>query len=903
MIAPYVCARCRQKILGASQRRASSFVSLGKLVRQEPIPARTITQPDSNIFADSVKLEGLEPHPTADPASEAVKPTPDNRRYHPIFLAAKGLKVRKEEGKDTLEDLFSSNLHKVQAAAEQAIALTKPPARQLVQEDIATLGHKYYKQNCSLKVIWGLCLDLFRSKQWQDLQKEAVDGKGVELEPQYMSVFQGFLLDVTSSRAQNSATNRYSVPPGEIMKRYLYYGILKDWSDKVLWRQLGTYIERYIYPNSRTWNLRASEIGVPTTVLEELMLVWWVFVLKNGEPSKFSRNGFYRGPLQPSSKLLVPKLEGMYRWPGLTSSHREDSAGQPLPADIVERFARLWPRYHGTHQQTYALCMAMIVTYDILEQRKARLERPDLLLTNSEPFIQALAKLVQGCKVNQELAADFLEAQGFARELGTKIMQRWRIHGVDIDVDVVEDDILNSSVSTGGVQVSSPTSLGNPAMTNINIKLLRARGSQDAAFMSQLWKQFQELTSSENPESEQKEDLYSNFLTSFFAVRLQHRAVEVWNYMINNNHKPSQKHWHAMLAGCSTAKDLLSLREIWANMISARVEPDTEMWTTWINGLMVCGDWQGGVQALDTLGKLWRDPSNNQRLQPSLPPIRATLSGLVAHRRHGLTPRIHQFAKSHGLTYDTQTYNILLRPAVRAGDDTAVQALFAEMRASNNQPDIATFTIILNGLLSNPSSPFLLQAPVEQQATVFSILDDMERTGLQANTFTYSTILDGLLRPEIFNVEAATAVMQHMASHNVKASPHVYTILITHYFSLNPPNLSAIASLLQRAKLEKVSLDPIFYGRMIENYARVGETEKMLMILKRMPEEGKSPGWMALLACLRVLVQEGEWEAVRDLVRDVESEEGLFRHGNGAWKGKDAFWELVKEVREGGHLE
>ena len=76
------------------------------------------------------------------------------------------------------------------------------------------------------------------------------------------------------------------------------------------------------------------------------------------------------------------------------------------------------------------------------------------------------------------------------------------------------------------------------------------------------------------------------------------------------------------------------------------------------------------------------------------------------------------------------------------------------------------------------------------------------------------------------------------------------------------------------------------------------------MVLRRMPESGMTPGWIALTACLEVLVHGAEWDLVRDLVRDVEDMNGLFKHGPPMrWRGKDAFWEIVREVRERGVLE
>lgn len=354
-----------------------------------------------------------------------------------------------------------------------------------------------------------------------------------------------------------------------------------------------------------------------------------------------------------------------------------------------------------------------------------------------------------------------------------------------------------------------------------------------------------------------------------------------------------------MLTGSTAARDITSLREIWNNMLSAGIKPDMSTWSAWIHGLMACKDWRQGLQALEDLGKIWKsEQTSEDRLLPSTEPVRAALNGLAVSNNINLADTVLSWAKAHSLPLDTQTYNIILRPAVRSNNEDKVQSILEEMTTNACHPDIATFTIMLNGLLSNRANAFHSQSPSQQQSAVLSLLQDVERQGLKANKYTYTTILDGLLDPKVHNIPAAQAVLQHMAQNHIRASPHVYTILITHYFSLTPPDLPAIDSLLLRTKLEKTPLDPVFYDRVIEHYAAIGETEKMLLMLRRMPDEGKSPGWLALLACLRALVQAGEWESVADLVRDVERQDGVLRHGSGLWRGKDDFWALVEEVKE-----
>ena len=897
MSVPFACVRCRLQISTRLQQlRCSSFVSLENLLKKD----NGTLVPD-----EEVAVRGVQFYNEQDKIKSSTSGSPDGiaipedvleeyRLSHARKHSPPRIKYRQVGRSNALEDLFSSSIRK-RHGRTNTITSYSPSARQLVAEDIATLAHKLHKKKESLIWIWQQCGSLLESKHWHELGEESAQ-QGLGLSEVQLDCFRDILLDIAHARSQNPS-NR-SVPlVGEVIKLYIQRKIMMDWWDRVLWTQLGTYIRKGLYPKRSGATSAAYSHAESVLVLKEIASVWWCFTSEYGEPSKF-RGDIYMGPLEQSSEIVLEKPKGKYRWPGIASNRHLSFPGRPPSTKITEPFLKIFPRYPSFGPSANSTRMAAIMTFDIFDRWKAWAQSPDILI-DSEPLIQTLAQFVKTCSITKSTVVNCFQEALIPKLLWNIIMEKWMTLGVHLDINVAN---VPTTQNSRPFNVNHENDHVNRTLTSASNELVLIREKQDAVAIGALWKRSQAFLSSSEASFELVDHLYSNFLASFFATRLQHEAVNVWNIMINNNHQPRLMHWHAMLVGCSTAKDLISLREIWANMEAAGVEPDTKTWTTRIDGLMHCGAWQEGLEALSTLGKKWKLNEANTNLQPALAPVKVTLSGLISCNKADLLPRIHAFAKSHSLTYDTQTYNILLRPAVRSSSNTTVQTILNDMRTANCTPDTATFTIILNGLVSNPTSAFHTQSPAEQQAAVFSILSDMERTGLSINTYTYSTILDGLLNARCFNVVATQAVMAHMAHNNVKASPHVYTILITHYFSLSPPDLSAISDLLTSAKKDKVTLDPIFYGRMIENYARVGETEKMLSILRRMPEEGKSPGWMALLACLRALVEAREWESVRELVRDVEDEKGLFRHGNGPWRGKDAFWELVAEVRSEGLL-
>ena len=76
----------------------------------------------------------------------------------------------------------------------------------------------------------------------------------------------------------------------------------------------------------------------------------------------------------------------------------------------------------------------------------------------------------------------------------------------------------------------------------------------------------------------------------------------------------------------------------------------------------------------------------------------------------------------------------------------------------------------------------------------------------------------------------------------------------------------------------------------------------MLRFLRMVPEQGKSPGWGALVQVLRALITNREWGRCAEVVEDVEREGGLLRNGQGRVGGREKaeFWDLVAGLRERG---
>ncbi|KAL9604099.1 MAG: hypothetical protein Q9219_000687 [cf. Caloplaca sp. 3 TL-2023] len=461
-------------------------------------------------------------------------------------------------------------------------------------------------------------------------------------------------------------------------------------------------------------------------------------------------------------------------------------------------------------------------------------------------------------------------------------------------------------------------------VTTIIKNIDRATQRYDVARVVQQWQKYRGAPENAQLDLKSRERIYIQFLSAFVALSRQQQAVHVWNDMLQANVTPNKKHWSIMLRGCSKVHDGVSIQRVWDNMISAGVEPDLVLWTTYIHGLILAGKWLKGLKALDDLGSQWKESTGGERSNPgasekasqgrtfpptdpdpnnpSLAPVQAAITALTVIQRHDLCLPLLDWAKAHSLTLTTEIFNIVLRPAVRAGDTKRVTHIFQLMEANQCPADKATYAILLNGHMSNSS--FSLLSPQEQGDSICRILDDMTANKIPVDKRTYGTIIRSLLSPErgpSNNYTAAQIVLDHMAEKGrLKPDSYIYHMLVSYHFSLDPPDIAAVETIWVRIKAERPSLQSVFYEKMVEGYSRVQAVERMMFFLRRIVKEGNSPRWKCLTDVLGTLIEVGEWRLVRELVEDVRDGEGrLMRYADQGITSmaKEEFWAMVESIK------
>jgi pentatricopeptide repeat protein len=423
--------------------------------------------------------------------------------------------------------------------------------------------------------------------------------------------------------------------------------------------------------------------------------------------------------------------------------------------------------------------------------------------------------------------------------------------------------------------------------------------------------------------------IYNAFLSGYLILRQAPRSVEVWNHMIQNGVRPELPTWVAMLEGCEKAKDLEGFNAMWQRMQSAGIEPDNYAWTTRVHGLMSFRQIDAGLRALDDMGRRWRSaentvnaPSANSRnskgaknpskstkminncTKPTVEVVNGAMSGIVAlpqsarihpQTRMEYVQKILKWGVQFGIQPDTRTYNILVKLYLDAGETATASKVLQQMEAKGIQADIATHTMLVDAAFGNGSLDDLSEP--DRANRLIQIFETLEAGGLRLNDFIYAMAIDRLLK-QYGSHSAAHTLVKHMRSRNLYPSAHVYTSLVTHYFQESPPDIAAVDALLQHIfDSPHTDSDKTFFDRVLEGYATHAETGKMMSVLTRMSKLGHHPSFRALTTVIKALVEAGDADRARFIVRDVRRGEGIATGGvTGAFNDESHFLRIADQL-------
>lgn len=409
--------------------------------------------------------------------------------------------------------------------------------------------------------------------------------------------------------------------------------------------------------------------------------------------------------------------------------------------------------------------------------------------------------------------------------------------------------------------------------------------------------------------------LYSAFLYTLTGLGRHDSAVGVWNYMIEHGSEPTAHQYNAMMQGCGRRRDIDALNRIWQMMLNSGVKIDVSSWNTRVHAMALSGRSGQTLKVLEEMSDTWnreqeakakersaQTPSKTSSvslaIKPSIETLNACVTVFTRKGRRDLIQKAFAWGHAQGIRPDRITFNALVGLALRENNVSEALKLLAQMSKQGIEPDDATFSIILNTIVR--SDHVRAMGPEEQSQAIVEFLDGMTVYGIgmgSRSNHVYTICVDRLLKDHR-NIEAAKTVIDIMRKRKVIITPHIYTSLMTHYFeSGDEPDFAAIENLWARIRNEGGAVDHLFFDRMIEMYARAGETGQALMFLGRMSNQGMKPSKSALMELLESLMRFGQWNRVQDVLMDIREGTGLVKGGMKIQSDfEKKFWAFIEEV-------
>lgn len=630
-------------------------------------------------------------------------------------------------------------------------------------------------------------------------------------------------------------------------------------------------------------------------ILSELLSLWKLF---------FQRYGPHKDPLEAISS----------EWPSFGDD--VETEGSNLAVNLRERqFGSRLQQYHPGFRSKPELQFSAITIYNHFHKDNQSAHAvSDALREENAPFLQLLTKALTGSSIE----AAYMYSQrnpGFQRLPGA-----FRKTIVDQMHAVTARALSQTGVGAAATPEEKAHQLQEFFLKRI------ARSVLDQANASRLERLWSEAVKTYKVDGKPAipPTVYNAFISGYMTLFQPDLTVKVWNHMVAHGVQPDIKTWNSMLSGCEKAGDITGLNAVWDRMAQAGIEPDSYSWSIRIHALTSKHEINSALAALDDMGRKWqaaedavKNPSAlakgsksikhvNNTTKPSIEVINSAISGIAGIRK-GMrfetkkvqVYKILQWAGNFGIKPDARTYNALIQIHLRGNDVPTVMKLLRQMEREGLEGDLATHSMLLRAAFDN--NQFDSLSHPEQADRVIELFTQLEQGGLKLNKYIYQISIDRCLK-NFGNFDAVRVILDHMSERGLQPSPGIYTSLVGHYFQQSPPDIAAVDSLVTRIfGPPAAATDKFLFDRLIEGYALNGELGATMTVLTKMSKHGKLPSFKALTEVLKALVDAGDWERARQIVRDVQKEEGIAHGGlTGGNYGRNQFFHMVEVL--GGDL-
>ncbi|KAK4442254.1 hypothetical protein QBC34DRAFT_418990 [Podospora aff. communis PSN243] len=529
--------------------------------------------------------------------------------------------------------------------------------------------------------------------------------------------------------------------------------------------------------------------------------------------------------------------------------------GQHRKPTLAELLAELLPQY--TRHELARPSWAALATYALLVDIKSRNET---LWQKARPFLQMMRQPLANCFIPSAKSR-------------APVFQ-----GCPSVLDTLVKDFLSRRQMKQNIKwkLSTPAPTSSSFAKTIHKEIGQAIKARSLTALDAAWGRF--WGEEDKPSAEKLRQLlglreiFDYFIHAYMSIRQTQRSLDVWNSMVKHGIEPTLKTWTSMIKGCTNARNAHGIKTVWDRLIATGAKLDNHVWTARISGLIESNDFEAGFAALREMAQIWDERHKPEyatvAVKPSVESINASLNWLLRYNRFQPAMDLLLWAAKQGIEPDVYTFNTMLRPLVRQGKTAQARALLDMMKSINVNADASTFTILLDGALPGIST----LSSKDQVDRINQIIEEIEAAGFKPNMINFGKMIYILLQEGGRDSDSAAvkAVLAHIWKRGFELSSHILTMLAEHYFSRDPPDAAAVTQLIENRRLrQNPSIDRVFWERVIKGYCQAGETQKALEIFDEGFTSGSTMAFSTLHELLLALVEAGENERAKALVKAV----------------------------------
>ena len=264
---------------------------------------------------------------------------------------------------------------------------------------------------------------------------------------------------------------------------------------------------------------------------------------------------------------------------------------------------------------------------------------------------------------------------------------------------------------------------------------------------------------------------YVSMMRGYYLLNKGDKVFEWYQEMRKAKIEPNTYAECTLLAGCAAKGDLKKAVEVLFEFRSLGIEPDTAGMNALMRTCIKAGSLETALKVFEEIGKL--------KLERTVVTYNTLMNGYAELNPFGTGDalvkkglEIKREIVEKGLKCDIQTYNTLIKMCLSVHYTQTAQSVFQEMKLEGVQPDIITYSMMLDGYAKNGR-----RIPKgELFDCCAQVLDDMELDGVDPNTHTFNSLLK--VCAEMGNYVRAKEIAAVMEKRGVRWDIFTYGTLI-----------------------------------------------------------------------------------------------------------------------------